>query len=56
MKKILEKLSEIFRIPTNEERMITFLSQARDQVHLEQLQRDWDRMQFENVWNKRHYL
>jgi hypothetical protein len=36
--------SNLFRGRTNEERMYTYLSQAIDRVHLEYLQRQWDRM------------
>jgi hypothetical protein len=33
--------------PSYEDRMNAFLSQATDQVHLEFLQREWDRMSYE---------
>jgi hypothetical protein len=33
--------------PTEQERMNNFLSQAVDIVHLEMLQREWDRMSYE---------
>jgi hypothetical protein len=38
--------SNLFRGRTNEERMMTYLSQATDRVHLEYLQRQWDRMSY----------
>lgn len=37
-------LKKLFSSRTEQERMYTFLSQATDRVHLEYLQREWDRM------------
>jgi len=41
MTKFLKKL---FRSRSEQERMYNYLSQATDRVHLEYLQREWDRM------------
>lgn len=47
---MLKKIMDFFRVPTEEERMIAFLSQAQDRVHLEYLERQW----FENRKRRVH--
>lgn len=37
-------LKKLFRPRSEQEKMYTYLSQATDRVHLEYLQREWDRM------------
>lgn len=37
-------LKKLFRSRSEQERMHDYLSQATDRVHLEYLQREWDRM------------
>lgn len=37
-------LKKLFRSRSEQERMYSFLSQATDAIHLETLQRQWDRM------------
>ena len=37
-------LKKLFRSRSEQERMYTYLSQATDRIHLEYLQREWDRM------------
>lgn len=37
-------LKNLFRSRSEQERMYNYLSQATDRVHLETLQREWDRM------------
>lgn len=39
-----EFLKSLVQVKTEQQRMYAFLSQATDQVHLEVLQREWDRM------------
>jgi hypothetical protein len=41
---MLSYLKKLFAIRSEQERMYDFLSQATDRVHLEYLQREWDRM------------
>jgi hypothetical protein len=41
----------LFTGRSDQERMYTFLSQATDQVHLEHLQREWDRMTYDKRRN-----
>jgi hypothetical protein len=48
---MLDFLKRLFSPRTNEERMQNFLSQATDRVHLECLQREWDRMSHEQKSN-----
>ena len=43
---MLRFLKELFTPKSEQERMYRFLSQATDQVHLEYLQREWDRMSY----------
>jgi hypothetical protein len=45
MTKFLKKL---FRSRSEQDRMYNYLSQATDAVHLETLQREWDRMSHTN--------
>lgn len=44
-------LKKLFRPRTEADRMNSYLSQATDQVHLEFLQRQWDRMSYEKRKN-----
>lgn len=37
---------KMFATRSEQDRMYNFLSQATDQVHLEYLQRQWDRMNY----------
>ena len=37
-------LKNLFKGRSEQERMYSYLSQATDRVHLEVLQREWDRM------------
>lgn len=41
---MVKYLKNLFKGRTEQERTYTFLSQATDRVHLEYLQREWDRM------------
>jgi hypothetical protein len=41
---MVKYLKKLFSVRSQQERMHDFLSQATDQVHLEYLQREWDRM------------
>lgn len=43
---MLRYIKSIFAHRSEEERMYNFLSQATDRVHLEYLQREWDRMSY----------
>jgi hypothetical protein len=42
-------LRKLFRSRSEQERMYAYLSQATDRIHLESLQKEWDRM----TWNER---
>ncbi len=37
-------LKNLFKFRSEQDRMYNYLSQATDRVHLEHLQREWDRM------------
>lgn len=41
---MVKYLKKLFQCRTDQERMYNYLSQATDRVHLEYLQREWDRM------------
>lgn len=45
-------LKKLFKRKTTQDRMYEYLSQATDTVHLEWLQREWDRKSFNerNNW------
>lgn len=45
-------LKKLFRSRSEQDRMYNFLSQATDRVHLEILQKEWDRMKHRerNMW------
>lgn len=44
---LIDKIRKFLKIRSDEDRMNTFLSQAQNAVHLEQLQREWDKMSCE---------
>lgn len=39
-------IKNLFRDKSDEDRMYNYLSQATDQVHLELLQKEWDRKSY----------
>lgn len=41
---MLDRIRKLFKSRTEQEKMYDFLCQATDTVHLEWLQREWDRM------------
>ena len=41
----------LFKVRTEQDRMYAYLSQAKDRVHLEYLQKEWDRMSFRDRSN-----
>jgi hypothetical protein len=41
---MLSYIKKLFKSRTEQERMYTYLSQATNRIHLEYLQREWDRM------------
>jgi hypothetical protein len=41
---MVEYLKKLFSRRSEQDRMYNYLSQATDRVHLEHLQREWDRM------------
>jgi hypothetical protein len=45
-------IKKLFRSRSEQDRMYNFLSQATDQIHLEVLQKEWDRMKHteRNMW------
>ena len=43
---MFKSLKRLFRFKSEQERMYNYLCQATDQVHLEWLQREWDRMPY----------
>lgn len=49
---MFRRLKSLFGCRTEQERMYSYLSQAQDQIHLEHLQREWDKMTHEQ---RRHW-
>lgn len=41
---MLQSIKKLFTRKSEQERLSEYLSQATDRVHLEYLQREWDRM------------
>lgn len=45
---MLAFLKRLFSARTENERLYAYLSQATDRVHLEYLQKEWERMSYED--------
>lgn len=48
---MLNYIKSLFARRSEQDRMYHYLSQATDQVHLEYLQREWDRMSYSQKSN-----
>ena len=48
---MLQFLKNLFRIKSEQERMYDYLSQAQDLVHLEFLQKEYDKNRSRSVWS-----
>ena len=48
---MIKFLKNLFRVKSEQERMYDYLSQATDQVHLEFLQKEYDRSYRKNWWS-----
>lgn len=55
IKKLIRKVKNIFKMQTEHERenrrMYEFLSEAKDRIHLEVLQKEWDNRFKRNTFN-----
>jgi len=48
---MLSRIRKMFKFKNEQERMYDYLCQATDQIHLEWLQREWDRKSFNDRSN-----
>lgn len=46
MTNLINKFMDWFKLPNEQERLYAYLSQAVDRVHLEYLQKEWDRKSY----------